>query len=119
MSSKIGSLLTVKPPTDVKKVLELDITALKGCDEDIAKILNENKITKISDLVKIPNADKIAKTIETSKLEMLTTAARMINDVATGERTTDKKIVRVRYSVGDETAVELEKIVRSFIKKHL
>jgi len=31
----------------------------------------------------------------------------------------DKPIVRIRYSVGDETAKELEKIVENFISKHL
>ena len=30
-----------------------------------------------------------------------------------------KPIVRIRYTVGEETAVELEKIVKEFIKKHL
>ena len=50
MSSKITSLLNVKKvPQDLQKVLELDITSLKGCDDETAKVLNQNNITKIGD----------------------------------------------------------------------
>ncbi|MHA1299351.1 MAG: ADP-ribosylation factor-like protein [Candidatus Helarchaeota archaeon] len=106
MSSKVASLLNIKTvPTDIKKVLNLDITSLKGCDEEIAKVLKQNKISKISDLIKITSSDKLVKSVDSLKLEKLTTAARIINELATGERSTDKKIVIAGIDNAGKTSI--------------
>ena len=106
MSSKITSLLNVKKvPQDLQKVLELDITSLKGCDDETAKVLNQNNITKIGDLIKIESPDKLLKSVESITLEKLTTAARIINDIATGAKTTDKKIVIAGVDNAGKTSI--------------
>ncbi len=106
MSSKIAALLNVKKvPADLQKVLELDITSLKGCDEDTAKVLNQNNIAKIADLIKIESPDKLLKSVESLKIEKLTTAARIINEVATGAKTTEKKIVIAGIDAAGKTSI--------------
>lgn len=106
MSSKIASLLNGKNvPEDLQKVLEFPVSSLKGCDEELAGILNQNQISIIADLIKIENVDELLKSVDMLKLEELTTAARIINDIATGKKTTDRKILIAGVDNAGKTSI--------------
>jgi hypothetical protein len=58
MSSKIKPLLNVKAlPKDPKEMLNLEVSVLKGCSEEIAGALAEKGIKTISDLIKVENVE--------------------------------------------------------------
>ncbi|MHA1799656.1 MAG: ADP-ribosylation factor-like protein [Candidatus Helarchaeota archaeon] len=107
MSEKIAALLTEK---SIKKniVLELPITSIKGCTDEIAKALGEKGYNKIGDLVKIRNLEDITgkkSSLNIDDVEKMVTAARIIDDFAQGKKAIDKKIVVVGLDNAGKTSI--------------
>ena len=107
MSEKIAAFLTEK---SIKKdsVLNLPVTAIKGCTEELSKALEEKGYKNIGDLIKIKKLEDVMgkkSGLSIEIIEKMVTAARIIDDFVNGKKTTDKKIVVVGLDNAGKTSI--------------
>lgn len=116
MSSKIKTLLNLaKLPKDPKEMLNLEVTALKGCTEEIAGALGEKGIKTIGDLIKVENADDflpkkggkkgVEATLDLLTMEKFVTVARIVSDLAEGKHSEEKKLVVAGLDAAGKTSI--------------